>query len=155
MFAAGLTMKIENVRAFSERFEEIVTKVLASRQQLQTIEVDAKISLHEITPRFFRIMKQFAPFGPHNMIPVFVSEDVIDAGSSRLVGKNLEHIKLDLMEPDASSGIFAGIAFNMASKFPIIQSGMPFDICYSIALNEFRGKTNLQLNIKDIKTKGN
>jgi single-stranded-DNA-specific exonuclease len=154
MFAAGLTMKIENVRAFSERFEEIVTKVLASRQQLQTIEVDAKISLHEITPRFFRIMKQFAPFGPHNMIPVFVSEDVIDAGSSRLVGKNFEHIKLDLMEPDASSGIFAGIAFNMAARFPIIQSGMPFDICYSIALNEFRGKTNLQLNIKDIKIKG-
>jgi len=115
--------------------------------------VDARIALHEITPRFFRIMKQFAPFGPHNMMPVFVTEDVIDAGTSRLVGKNLEHIKLDLMEPDSSSGIFAGIAFNMAQKFPLIQSGTPFDICYSIALNEFRGKTNLQLNIKDIRTK--
>lgn len=63
------------------------------------------------------------------------------------------NIKLDLMEPDASSGIFAGIAFNMASKFPVIQSGTPFDICYSVELNEFRGKTNLQLNIKDIRTK--
>jgi len=153
MYAAGLTMRIENVRAFSERFEEIVTKTVTSRQQLQTVEVDAKLALHEITPRFFRVLKQFAPFGPHNNIPVFVTEDVIDAGTSRLVGKNLEHIKLDLMEPDASSGIFAGIAFNMASKFPVIQSGTPFDICYSVELNEFRGKTNLQLNIKDIRTK--
>jgi len=153
MYAAGLTMRIENVRAFSERFEEIVTKTVTSRQQLQTVEVDAKLALHEITPRFFRVLKQFAPFGPHNNIPVFVTEDVIDAGTSRLVGKNLEHIKLDLMEPDASSGIFAVIAFNMASKFPVIQSGTPFDICYSVELNEFRGKTNLQLNIKDIRTK--
>lgn len=69
------------------------------------------------------------------------------------LGKNLEHIKLDLMEPDASSGIFPGIAFNLAGKFPVIQSGTPFDICYSIELNEFRGKTNLQLNIRDLKTK--
>jgi single-stranded-DNA-specific exonuclease len=153
MFAAGLTMKIENVRAFSERFEEIVTRTIVEKQQIQTIEVDTKIALHEITPRFFRILKQFAPFGPHNMMPVFVTEDVIDAGTSRLVGKNSEHIKLDLMEPDASSGIFAGIAFNLAHRFPLIQSGTPFDICYSVALNEFRGKTNLQLNIKDIKTK--
>jgi single-stranded-DNA-specific exonuclease len=153
MFAAGLTMKIENVRAFSQRFEEIVTRSVTDIQQTQTIEVDAKIALHEITPRFFRILKQFAPFGPHNMLPVFITEDVIDAGTSRLVGKNSEHIKLDLMEPDASSGIFAGIAFNLAQKFPLIQSGTPFDICYSVALNEFRGKTNLQLNIKDIKTK--
>ncbi len=153
MFAAGLTLKIENVRLFAERFEEIATRTLTSRQQLQTQEVDARIALHEITPRFFRILKQFAPFGPHNMMPVFVSEDVIDAGSSRLVGKNLEHIKLDLVEPDASSQVFPAIAFNMADKFPIIQSGIPFDICYSIGLNEFRGKTNLQLNIRDIKTK--
>lgn len=153
MFAAGLTMRIENVRAFSERFEEIVTKTVTDRQQTQTIEVDSKLALHEITPRFYRILRQFAPFGPHNLAPVFSTEDVIDAGTSRLVGKNLEHIKLDLMEPDSSSGIFPGIAFNLAGKFPVIQSGTPFDICYSIELNEFRGKTNLQLNIRDLKTK--
>jgi single-stranded-DNA-specific exonuclease len=153
MYAAGLTMKIENVRAFSKRFEEIVTRSVTDNQQTQTIEVDAKIALHEITSRFFRILKQFAPFGPHNMLPVFITEDVIDAGTSRLVGKKAEHIKLDLMEPDASSGIFAGIAFNLAQKFPLIQSGTPFDICYSVAMNEFRGKSNLQLNIKDIRTK--
>lgn len=153
MFAAGLTLRIENIRDFSRRFEEIVTKTLSDRQQSQIIEVDARIALHEITPPFYRVLKQFAPYGPHNMVPVFVTEDVIDAGTSRLVGKNSEHIKLDLMEPDSSLGGFAGIAFNMAHKFPVVQSGTPFDICYSIGLNEFRGKTNLQLNIRDIRTK--
>ena len=74
MYAAGLTMKIENVRAFSRRFEDIVTRSVTDMQQMQTIDVDARLALHEITPRFFRVLKQFAPFGPHNMMPVFVTE---------------------------------------------------------------------------------
>jgi single-stranded-DNA-specific exonuclease len=151
MYAAGLTLKIENIPAFRERFEEIVTKQITSIQQTQTIEVDAKITLSDITPKFYRILKQFAPFGPHNMNPVFVTEDVYDAGTSRRVGKNLEHLKLDLVEPDVNSGIFPGIAFNQSNAFELITSGSPFDICYTIVENEFRGKTNLQLLIKDIK----
>ncbi len=151
MFAAGLTLKIENIAAFRQRFEEIVTKQITNIQQTQTIEIDAKISLSEINPRFYRILKQFAPFGPHNMSPVFVTEDVYDAGTSRLVGKNQEHLKLDLVEPDVNSGIFAGIAFNQSNAYDLITSGSPFDICYSIAENEYRGKVNLQLFIKDIK----
>jgi single-stranded-DNA-specific exonuclease len=153
MYAAGLTLKIDHVKEFSRRFEEIVARSLAGQPQVQTIDVDDKIALHEITPRFYRILKQFEPYGPHNNMPVFVTEDVIDSGSSRLVGKNTEHIKLDLVEPDDSSAVYAGIAFNMSEKFPLIKSGMPFDICYSLAINEFRGKTNLQLYIRDIKTK--
>jgi single-stranded-DNA-specific exonuclease len=151
MYAAGLTLKIENILPFRQRFEEIVTKQITNLQQTQTIEIDAKITLSEITPRFYRILKQFAPFGPHNMAPVFVTEDVYDAGTSRLVGKNQEHLKLDLVEPDVNSGIFTGIAFNQSHAFDLITSGSPFDICFSIAENEFRGKTNLQLFIKDIK----
>ena len=151
MYAAGLTLKIENIPAFRKRFEEIVTNQITDMQQTQTIEVDAKITLSEITPRFYRILKQFAPFGPHNMSPVFVTEDVYDAGTSRRVGKNMEHLKLDLVEPDVNSGIFAGIAFNQSQAFDLITSGSPFDICYSIAENDYRGKTNLQLFIKDIK----
>lgn len=151
MYAAGLTLKIENIPAFRQRFEEIVTNQITDMQQTQTIEVDAKITLSEITPRFYRILKQFAPFGPHNMSPVFVTEDVYDAGTSRRVGKNQEHLKLDLVEPDVNSGIFAGIAFNQSQAYDLITSGSPFDICYSIAENEYRGKTNLQLFIKDIK----
>ena len=151
MYAAGLTMKIEHIPEFKQRFEEIVTRQITDKQQIQTVEVDAKITLSEITPRFFRILKQFAPFGPHNMTPVFVTEDVYDAGTSRLVGKNKEHLKLDLVEPDVNSGIFPGIAFNQSEAYDLITSGTPFDICYSINENEYRGKTNLQLFIRDIK----
>jgi len=151
MYAAGLTMKIENIPEFRKRFEEIVTRQITDKQQIQTIEVDAKISLSDITPRFFRILKQFAPYGPHNMTPVFVTEDVFDAGTSRLVGKNKEHLKLDLVEPDVNSGIFPGIAFNQSDAYDLINSGSPFDIYYSITENEYRGKTNLQLFIRDIK----
>ncbi len=153
MYAAGLTLKIENIPAFRKRFEEIVTDQITDMQQTQTLEVDAKITLSEITPRFYRILKQFAPYGPRNMSPVFVTEDVYDAGTSRLVGKNQEHLKLDLVEPDVNSGIFAGIAFNQSDAYDLITSGSPFDICYSIAENEYRGKTNLQLFIKDIRAR--
>ncbi|MCK3682697.1 single-stranded-DNA-specific exonuclease RecJ [Maribellus sp. YY47] len=151
MYAAGLTMKIENIPEFKRRFEEIVTRQITDQQQVQSIDIDAKITLSEITPRFFRILKQFAPFGPHNMMPVFVTEDVFDAGTSRLVGKNKEHLKLDLVEPDVNSGIFPGIAFNQSDAYDLITSGSPFDICYSINENEYRGKTSLQLFIRDIK----
>ena len=151
MYAAGLTMKIENIPEFRRRFEEIVTSQITDKQQVQTIDVDAKITLSEITPRFFRILKQFAPFGPHNMMPIFVTEDVFDAGTSRLVGKNKEHLKLDLVEPDVNSGIFAGIAFNQSEAYNLITSGSPFDVCYSIHENEYRGKINLQLYVRDIK----
>lgn len=151
MYAAGLTLRIENIPEFRRRFEEIVTKQLTDLSQVQTIDADAKITLSEITPRFYRILKQFAPFGPHNMTPVFITEDVFDAGTSRLVGKSQEHLKLDLVEPDVNSGIFQGIAFNQSDKIDLITSGLPFDVCYSITENEYRGKTNLQLFIRDIK----
>jgi single-stranded-DNA-specific exonuclease len=151
MYAAGLTMRIENIFEFKKRFEEIVSSQITDKQQIQTIDADTKIPLSEITPRFFRILKQFAPFGPHNMTPIFVTEDVFDAGTSRLVGKNKEHLKLDLVEPDVNSGIFSAIAFNQSNKFDLVTSGLPFDVCYSLTENEYRGKTNLQLFIRDIK----
>lgn len=151
MYAAGLTLRIENIPEFRRRFEEIVTSQINDFSQVQTIDADAKITLSEITPRFYRILKQFAPFGPHNSTPVFITEDVFDAGTSRLVGKSQEHLKLDLVEPDVNSGIFQGIAFNQSDKFDLITSGLPFDVCYSITENEYRGKKNLQLFIRDIK----
>ncbi len=153
MYAAGLTMKIENIPAFNRRFEEIVTKLITDQQQTEMIEADAKIQLSEITPKFYRLLKQFAPFGPHNMTPVFVTENVLDAGTSRTVGRNLEHLKLDLVEPTGNSSVFSAIAFNQANHYEAISQGLPFDICYSIAENEFRGKTNIQLYIRDISAK--
>jgi single-stranded-DNA-specific exonuclease len=153
MYAAGLTLKIENIYEFSRRFEEIVTRQITNQQQTESIEAEARILLSDITPKFYRILKQFAPFGPHNMVPVFITENVLDSGTSRPVGKNQEHLKLDLIEPTSNSSKFSAIAFNQAHHFEAISQGLPFDICYSIAENDFKGKTSLQLYIRDIKSK--
>lgn len=153
MYAAGLTMKIENIYEFSRRFEDIVTRLITDKQQTESIEAEAKILLSDITPKFYRLLKQFAPFGPHNMIPVFITENVLDSGTSRPVGKNMEHLKLDLIEATSNSSQFSAIAFSQAQHFEAISQGLPFDICYSIAENEFRGKTSLQLYIRDIQAK--
>ncbi|MBN1927043.1 MAG: single-stranded-DNA-specific exonuclease RecJ [Prolixibacteraceae bacterium] len=151
MYAAGLTLKLENVKKFTDRFEEFVRKNITEKQKVQTIDVDAKIQLSDITPKLMRLLKQFEPFGPHNMTPVFMTEDVLDAGKSRLVGQNSDHIKLELVEPNGSYMKYSGIAFSQADKFPLIESGLPFDICYSLIENEFRGRTTIQLFIRDIK----
>lgn len=153
MYAAGLTLKIDNIPTFTRRFEEIVTSSITDSQQTEMIEVDAKIQLSDITPKFYRVLKQFAPFGPHNMTPLFITENVLDSGTSRCVGRLLEHLKLDLVEPTGDSSVFPAIAFNMANHYEAISQGLPFDICYSIAENEFRGKTNIQLYIRDISSK--
>ncbi len=153
MYAAGLTMKIDNIPAFTRRFEEIVKKAIPDAQQTEVLEADCKIQLSDITPKFYRILKQFEPFGPHNMNPLFITEDVLDNGTSRCVGRNLEHLKLDLVEPTGNSPVFPAIAFNQADHFEMISQGLPFDICFSLAENEFRGKTNIQLYIRDISAK--
>ncbi|HPR60165.1 MAG TPA: single-stranded-DNA-specific exonuclease RecJ, partial [Prolixibacteraceae bacterium] len=151
MYAAGLTMKIENVKKFAARFEEFVCNNITKSQTIQTVDIDAKLQLSDINPKLVRILKQFEPFGPHNMTPVFLSENVFDAGTSRVVGKNGEHLKLDLYETNSSHKRFSAIAFSQADKFAIVESGVPFDICYSIVENEFRGRTSIQLLIRDIR----
>ena len=153
MYAAGLTMKIDHIPAFTRRFEEIVKNTLTESQKTEILEIDAKLQLSDITPKFFRILSQFEPFGPHNMTPLFLTENVLDNGTSRCVGRNQEHLKLDLVEPTGYSSVFPAIAFNMASYFEAISQGLPFDIIYTVSENEFRGKTNLQLYIRDIAAK--
>ncbi len=150
MYAAGLTLKIENISAFEQRFEEYVTNTIKPSQQIPTIEIDSTLSFEEITPKFFRILKQFSPFGPENMSPVFMTEDVEDLGTSKVVGKTKEHLKLELIEKKT---IMNGIAFSLAEKEAIVKKEAPFNICYSIAENNFNGKTSLQLMVKDIKSK--
>ncbi len=151
MYAAGLTLKLENVKRFTEKFEDFVRKNITKKQMIQTIDVDAKLQLSDITPKLMRILKQFEPFGPHNANPVFITEDVLDVGKSRLVGLNSGHIKLEVVEPNSSSMRYSGIAFSQSEKFPLIESGLPFDICYSIVENDFKGKTSIQLLVRDIK----
>ena len=152
-YAAGVTLKIENVPAFQEKFEKVVSKTIKPEQLIPKINVDAKITLKDINPKFCRILKQFQPFGPENMKHVFVTENVADYGYGRIVGRTNEHLKLDLIEKDKSNVYYSAIAFQQAQHFDSIKDKLPFNVCYSIEENVYNGKTSLQLKIKDIKTK--
>ena len=155
MFAAGLTLKKENIRPFMDRFEQYVNSTITEEQLVPRIFIDMELSFSEINDEFFKTMSQFQPFGPENMSPVFVSRNVFDTGSGRMVGSSGEHLKLDLCQESTGQKSFSAIAFSQANHFEYIRGGNPFDICYSLEMNEFRGNRNLQLNIRDIKTPDN
>jgi len=147
MYAAGLTLPVENVPAFREKFEAVVSRTIKEEQLIPQIELDAPLRLKQITPNFFRILKQMEPFGPGNMAPVFMSECVYDTGSCRVVGDT--HLKLRLEQEDSHP--IDAIAFGMADYYPKICKGIPFDVCYCIEENVYRGITTLQLRVKDIR----
>ena len=155
MYAAGLTLKKENIRPFMEKFEQYVNGTITEEQLVPRIFIDSELSFSEINEEFFRTMSQFQPFGPENMSPVFVSRNVFDTGSGRMVGSSGEHLKLDLCQESTGQKSFSAIAFSQANHFEYIKGGNPFDICYSLEMNEFRGNRNLQLNVRDIKTPDN
>ena len=148
-FAAGLSLLPENLNMFRERFEAAVSLRLEGIELSPVIEVDSVLPLNVINTRFFNILKQFAPFGPGNMAPLFVTKGVIDAGGSRVVGKN--HLKLNVVHPDIAGGPISAIAFQQGEHFGMIDRQIPFNICYHIEENEWNGTVNLQLNIKDIR----
>jgi single-stranded-DNA-specific exonuclease len=150
MYAAGLTMKVEKVQQFIDRFEEVVSRTITPDLLIPQVDIDEQISLDDINDKFFRILKQFQPFGPGNMSPVFVTENVTDNGDGRLVGPDKEHIKLSLSQNDKTK-VFPAIAFQLAEHYRSLHEGKPFDICYTITENVFRGETTLQIRVKDIK----
>ncbi len=144
-YAAGLTIKKEQFEAFTERFEEIVNQ--NSTEELRTPEIsyDTEIDFSEITQKFFVVLDQFKPHGPGNMTPIFRTNHVADSGS-RIVKE--KHLKLVAYQ---SGTRFDGIAFNMSDAFPMISKNLPFDVCYSLEMNEFKGVRNLQLKVRDIR----
>lgn len=150
-YAAGLTMKVQNFSRFRERFEKIVSETINPEQLIPVVEIDTELQLSHITEKFFRILKQFEPFGPENTSPVFLSENVVDNGYGRTVGANGEHLKLTLIQEENPFKVFPAIGFHQGSYFNRISKGAPFDICYQLMENEFRGKVNLQINLLDIK----
>jgi single-stranded-DNA-specific exonuclease len=152
MFAAGLTLKKENIQPFIERFEQYVNSTITEDQLVPRVFIDTELSFSEINEEFYKVMSQFQPYGPENMSPLFVSKNVFDTGTARMVGSNGEHLKLDLCQESVALKSVPAIAFNLANHFEYIKGRNPFDICYSIEMNEFRGNKNLQLNIRDIKT---
>jgi single-stranded-DNA-specific exonuclease len=150
-YAAGLTMKLANVKEFQQRFEEYVQNNISDDMLVPQIKIDARIKLSDITPKFYRLLKQFEPFGPKNMTPVFISEDVVDYGYSRQVGKNKEHLKLSVVDDIRDAKVVSGIGFQMGKMYPKISKGIPFNICYSLQENEYMGKIETQMMIRDLK----
>jgi single-stranded-DNA-specific exonuclease len=146
-YAAGLTMHPENVEKFIERFEEVVSANITDEQLTQQISIDAELHLSNVNAKFFRVLNQFAPFGPENMAPVFLSKNVYVSGNAGLAGNN--HIKMAVMQEE--SQLFDCIAFNQAEYLDHIKKDVPFDICYTIEENVWRERRTIQLNVKGIR----
>jgi len=151
MYAAGLTLKIDNVQKLRDRFEDVVKNTITPDLLIPQVEIDTELNFKDITPGFFKILKQFEPFGPENMNPVFFAENVSDNGYARLVGSDEVHLQLGLIQEDLPFTVYRAIAFNQAAYLRSIKTGAAFDIAYSLIENNFRGNTSIQLNIKDIK----
>ncbi len=151
-YAVGLSLKEENIPEFSRRFEEYVVKHIRPDQLSPQTVIDACISFSDITPEFLALLKKFNPYGPGNQKPVFMTRGVFDFGTSKLVGKNMEHIKLEL-EDNSTSRVLNAIAFNMAPYFEHIHTHKPMDIVYTIEQTKHNksGLNSIQLMIKDMR----
>ena len=149
-YAAGLTLREENLQAFTERFNMLSFDGVEARMMLPQITVDAEISLSQISPVLIAGLDLFNPFGPENENPIFLTREVLDAGNSRLVGKDSRHIKLEIVDKTTDLP-FPGIAFSQHDFYQRIKAGLPVDICYTIEENRHGSNSFTQLIIKDIK----
>lgn len=148
-FAAGLSLKTENVKAFIEAFENEVSRSIKPEMLIPTVEIDLEIALDDVNDKLIRILNQFAPHGPHNMTPVFVSRAVLDTGFAKVVGAN--HLKLEVYQPNTQLTKIEAIAFGKGDFLNFFKRNIPVDIVYKIKVNEFRGVTSIQLIIEEIK----
>ncbi len=148
MYAAGMTLKAENYEAFKNAFEKVVQETMNPELRTPEMEIDAEIDFSEITPKLVRILKQFEPFGPQNMTPVFATQNVMDTGYPKYMGANEEHLRL-FVKQQHSEG-FAAIGFNLAHKKNVIANRNLFQMAYCIDENEWNGQISLQLRLKDI-----
>ena len=150
-YAAGFSLKVENIEAFAARFEEFVSQNILPEQTAPVIEIDAEIGFHQITRKFFNDLRKFAPHGPENPKPLFCTRNVCDYGTSKVVGRRQEHIKLELVD-DLSNKVFNGIAFGQSQQAKYIKSKQSFDICYTLEENAYK-HGEVQLQIESIHTK--
>ncbi len=152
-YAAGLAMKPENLDAFLEEFEAYAEKHLTEAMLVPEIEIDEELYLSDINSKFYRILKQFAPFGPGNMSPLFVSHHLIDTGYAKAVGRNGDprHLKFEVVHRDHSGNPLKAIAFNMGEYCEEMKKGKTFSLCYHLDENTWQGQTSLQLRVKDIR----
>ncbi len=148
MYAAGMTLKAENYENFKNAFEKIVQETIHPDQLIPEITIDTEIDFTAITPKLTRILKQFEPFGPQNMTPIFLTKNIKDTGYGKPMGKEEEHIKL-FVKQNNSEGI-AAIGFGLGAKFDLTTNKKPFDALYCIDENEWNDKVSIQLRLKDI-----
>ncbi|MDR6762989.1 single-stranded-DNA-specific exonuclease [Flavobacterium sp. 2755] len=153
MYAAGMTLKAENYQLFKEAFEKCVQETILPEMRTPEIEIDAEINFSDITPKLIRILKQFEPFGPQNMTPVFMTSDIKDTGYAKTLGAEEEHLRLFVKQSN-SDGI-AAIGFGLGKKLNIAQNQNLFQLAYTIAENEWNGTISTQLMLKDIRTNDN
>ena len=146
-YAAGMTIKPEQYEGFCKRFEEVVVEQIQPEQQERTLSIDMEVPLEKITPKFYRIVNQMAPFGPGNMRPVFMSKGVQDRGYAKVVGADETHLKASFVTGDKA---IDAIGFGLGDALEIIQSSSDCDIAYVVDENEWNGKTSLQLSLKGI-----
>ena len=148
--AAGVSVKPENLEAFKLRFEEVVNSTMPPEVMSPEIEIDAEIDFGKhITPKFLRILKQFGPFGPENNMPVFMSHSLVDTGYPRVVGTN--HLKFNVISLLSRSRSYPAIGFQLGKHFPRVKKGEPFTICYTLEENYWNGRTDIQINVKDLR----
>ncbi|MFB3389502.1 single-stranded-DNA-specific exonuclease RecJ [Flavobacterium sp. LAR06] len=152
MYAAGMTLKAENYKAFKEAFEKQVEETILPEMRTPEIEIDAEINFSDITPKLIRILKQFEPFGPLNMTPIFMTTEVKDTGYAKTLGSADEHLRL-FAKQNNSEGI-AAIGFGLGKKLDITKNQNTFQLAYTIAENEWNGNVSTQLMLKDIRTNG-
>ena len=148
-YAAGLTLEKTQLEGFKAAFEKAVQERILDSQKAPVMHYDAELTLNTISPKLYRILIQMAPFGPKNMKPVFVSHNCIDKGGSRLVGKDQDHLKLEMVDPNGT--VIQGIGFGLGQHHSKVKQKNPFSILYTLDENEFNGIVSLQLVIKDIK----
>ncbi len=147
-YAAGMTLKAENLQAFSDAFEQVGREVLTDDILTPKIYYDALLDVNEVNYRFYSIIQKMAPFGPGNMTPIFYAKGLKDDGTGKIIGKTEEHLKLNIKRP---SGSIPSLAFGMADQFPAIKKAGSFEACFQINENIFRGSRTLQLMLKDIR----
>ena len=147
-YAAGLSIKKENLAEFIIAFEKVVSECITEDQLFPKIDVDMEIDIDAVDGKLFRIIKQFSPFGPQNLSPIFVSRSVIDNGFGKRIGADKSHLRINTK---TASGPLAGIGFSMGDAFEKIKDYNEFDICYTISENEWNGRKNLQLILNDLK----
>lgn len=149
MYAAGMTLLEENYENFKNAFEKVVKETIPPDLLIPEISYDAEIELAEINPKLVRLLKQFEPFGPENMTPVFYSKNLKDSGYTKAIGKEEEHLKAYIKQENSES--FGAIGFGLASKLDLITNQKPFEAVYCLDENEFNGMVALQLRLKDIR----